>query len=65
LSLAKFIGTNLEGASVTDADAVGARFENANLKGSYLSDFGRAHGAYFQNTIVGNGDILVEESIEG
>ncbi|PHM09971.1 pentapeptide repeat-containing protein [Nostoc sp. 'Peltigera malacea cyanobiont' DB3992] len=63
LRLARFIGTNLECANVTDADIVCAIFENANLKGSYLSDFGYINNALFQNTIVGDGRIIVGPEI--
>ncbi|MDZ7959621.1 MAG: pentapeptide repeat-containing protein [Aulosira sp. DedQUE10] len=57
LSLCRFIGTNLEGAKVTDADIVGASLENVNLKGA-IGNFGHAHGALFQNTILPNGEII-------
>ncbi|WP_375472578.1 pentapeptide repeat-containing protein [uncultured Nostoc sp.] len=63
LSLVRFIGTNLEGANVTDADIIGAIFENANLKRSYLSDFGYINNALFQNTIVGDSRIIVGPEI--
>lgn len=50
--------SGLEGANVTSARIVGANLENANLRGT-IGYFGHANGAFYCNTILPHGEIVV------